>query len=245
MDGVAWAIVGLLVAVGLGLLGFLGWTRWRALRKRQLADSAAFRPRETAPEPVTSPTWMLEQAIERQQHDIDALKNSLRVLTEEVRGLRTQIVAQRSPRPAEAPGAPTPSLRLSKTTAPEQLLADYRAAADDLPAEGDRFIETWKPRAVAKAVDGAGFRLDGDARDAFLWAIGEGSDVLLLPGYKALKSWRTHFAGARESSARDWFAAAFDLDPASTRFEATPATAYVDADRVTVRRRGRITGFRG
>lgn len=235
-----------IVYIGVGclaLLALIGGLYW-FLRSRRRAREDAFELTRRVAEPTISPTWRIEQQLAEHGREIDELKTAVRLLTKRAETARAPAADARALRDATSPAVIQPRRSPAALDVPEGLIAAYRAAAEDLPAEGDRFIAQWRPRGVGKTADGEGLRLEGDPKGAFVWAFGAEPHVHLLPGYMALKTWKTHFLSAREGAARDYFAAAFDLDAGSTRFDATPATATLDGDRLAVRTRGRITGFR-
>lgn len=145
------------------------------------------------------------------------------------------IRARREETPPAAPAGP--SL--------DELLSDYRAAAEDLAGQGDGFVERYGPVGVARTEGGDGYRAEGDVRSAFLWAVPHAGGWVLTPGYRALKDWRTHFAAQREHNGEAYFGGAFRLDGSGGRFDVEPAALRRDGDRFVVVRPGTIAGFRG
>lgn len=125
------------------------------------------------------------------------------------------------------------------------VLEAYREAAADLAGAGESFIAERAPRGLTRVADGEGWRLDEDVRGAFLWGVPHGRAWLLLPGYRAMKDWRSHFAYQREQNATEYFGEAFDLDPAPGRFDVVPAIAQAEDELLKLKRRGTIRGFRG
>ena len=142
-----------------------------------------------------------------------------------------------------APPAERQAAAAQSAPAPDAILEAYRAAAADLAGAGETFMAEHQPKGLARATDG-GWSLEDDARSAFLWAVRHGQAWLMLPGYRAVKDWRSHFAYQREQNAADYFGEAFDLDPAPGRFDVAPAVGHVDGGVLRLKRRGLIRGFR-
>lgn len=251
--------VGGLILVIAGALLFLvaaaaiGWLLWRNVKATQEAD--------TGPPPASAEDVLgllermdlvereLRQLNQQVQREVPQLRgyaqrlaDDLRVVAERMGGGPTpaperQRVLERKLLPPE-PAAPD-------TSATDALMRDYREAAEDLVGAGEAFMERRQPIGVAWSAADNGWRSEGEARTAFLWAVRLGREYLIVPGYRAIKDWRTHFAPQREQNAADHFGAAFDLDPAPGRFDVTPAQAQAEGNVLRLKARGAIRGFRG
>ena len=147
--------------------------------------------------------------------------------------------------PASAPGAP-PAERLSAWV--EELKARFAGLALDPSAAAAGFIADHAPRGALAGPGGVAL-LDG-FEGAKLWAVrapGETEVWALTPGEQAVLNWSAHFAAQRTRVAAEVFGEAFDLveGGAGLRLE-EPALARRDVSgRLSVRRRGRLSGFRG
>ena len=151
--------------------------------------------------------------------------------------------AARTP-PTPAAGA-TPATNLPAWT--DQLKARFARLTLDPSSAAASFIADHRPRGAAAGPDGVAL-LDG-FEGAKLWAVrapGDGEVWALMPGEQAVLNWSAHFAAQRTQVGAEVFGEAFDLIEGGTglRLE-EPALARRDASgRLSVRRRGRLSGFR-
>ena len=130
-----------------------------------------------------------------------------------------------------------------------ELTEAFARLARDPSAAAADYIARHRPRGAAAGPDGIGF-VDG-LEGAKLWAVrapGEAEVWALTPGEQAAMNWSAHFAPHRLEVAAEVFGAAFDLVEGggeALRLE-TPALVRQDGQgRLSVRRRGRLSGFRG
>ncbi len=134
---------------------------------------------------------------------------------------------------------------LAWTTA---LREDFARLARDPPSAAADYITRHRPCGATLSPEGA-LLLDA-FEGAKLWAVrapGETEVWALTPGEQAAVNWSAHFAPQRTEVAAETFGPAFDLVPgdgAALRLE-EPALLRRDASgRLSVRRRGRLSGFR-
>ena len=150
---------------------------------------------------------------------------------------------------ATVPSAVTPAGGDDLAAWSAELTVAFARLARDPSGAADGFIARHHPRGVAAGPDGIAFV------DAFegakLWAVrapGEGEVWALTPGEQAAVNWSAHFAPQRREVAAEVFGAAFDLLDGGGEALRMEAPAFVRRDasgRLSVRRRGRLAGFRG
>lgn len=245
------AILALLVAAGAA--GYAWWVHGQMRSRTRALDEA----QDQFEERLDQRLLAIQQEASRSGADLRALAGQLEALSTRAR------TAPPAAQPTVAPpaGAPTATAgpRVIRTRPAtdaaatenaaaepglENVLADYRQAAEDLADRGDAFIDRYKPVGVARAQDGEGYRAEPDPRSSFIWALRHRDGWALMPGYRALKDWRSHFAAQREHNGEAYFGEAFRLDGSGGRFDVEPAALRRQGDRFVVVATGVISGFR-
>ena len=148
---------------------------------------------------------------------------------------------------AESPAPPAEALH----TWIAELTEAFAALARDPSSAAAGYIARRRPQAAALGPEGV--MLGEGFEGAKLWAVrapggGEAEVWALTPGEQAVMNWSAHFAPQRTQLAAEVFGDAFELVDGggeALRMDA-PAILRRDASgRLSVRRRGRLSGFRG
>lgn len=148
--------------------------------------------------------------------------------------------------PVAAPVAAPPAERLAAWV--DELTASFARLALDPSFAAAGFIADHAPRGALAGPDGVAL-LDA-FEGAKLWAVrapGPAEVWALTPGEQAVLNWSAHFADQRTQVAAEVFGEAFDLVDGGTglRLEEPALLRRDPSGRLSVRRRGRLSGFRG
>lgn len=240
------AILALLTAAG--AVGYAWWVHGQMRSRTRALDEAQDRFEAQ----LDTRFLGLQQEASRSAAD-------LRTLADQVVALSARTQSASASAPSASPGAsarggprvirarPEVETTPAEPQAPsfEVVMSDYRDAAEDLAGRGEDFMARYGPVGVARTPDGRGYRAEADPRSAFLWIVRHGGGWAMMPGYRALKDWRSHFSAQREHNGEAYFGDAFRLDASGGRFDVEPAAMRREGDRFEVVRPGTISGFRG